>query len=64
VSDTLFPDQFNFDGDETELAHCRSCWEPMYCIYGSYLRDFCYACGCASGIPEDSRVFPFDLFVV
>lgn len=30
--------------DAKALAHCRYCFEPMYCIYDSALRDLCYQC--------------------
>jgi hypothetical protein len=26
------------------LAHCRMCYEPMYCIYDQKIRDFCHEC--------------------
>ncbi len=34
----------SLDVDPKTLAHCRLCSEPMYCIYDSALRDYCYAC--------------------
>jgi hypothetical protein len=30
--------------DPRILAHCRLCFEPMYCIYDSALRDYCHEC--------------------
>ncbi len=30
--------------DPRHLAHCRYCYQPMYCIYDQTLRDFCYEC--------------------
>ena len=27
-----------------ELAHCKGCCEPMYCIYSQALRDYCHDC--------------------
>lgn len=28
------------------LAHCRLCYDPMYCIYDTALRPYCWECEC------------------
>jgi len=30
--------------DTRKLAHCRMCYEPMYCIYDQSIRDYCHDC--------------------
>lgn len=30
--------------DTRKLAHCRMCYEPMYCIYDQSIRDYCHEC--------------------
>ncbi len=30
--------------NKSELAHCRSCAEPMLFLYSTELRDFCHSC--------------------
>ena len=32
------------DINPAELARCRDCNRPMYCIYESGVREFCYEC--------------------
>lgn len=33
-----------FTIDPKELAHCRCCYEPMYIIKDSSVRDYCHEC--------------------
>ena len=30
--------------NKDQLAHCRNCITPLYCIYDQRLRDFCHEC--------------------
>lgn len=44
MTDFLYYDEFKFSGKLSELAHCKLCTEPMYCIYDQKLRDYCHGC--------------------
>ena len=43
--------------DTRKLAHCRMCYEPMYCIYDQSIRDYCYECSAEMAAEDTEKSF-------
>lgn len=47
-------DELEFTVDLRELAHCKMCRDPLYCIYDWTVRDYCWECTCEmQGLDEE-----------
>lgn len=61
------PTTSNYDYPSTirdQLAHCRQCLEPMYCIYDSRLRDYCHRDARRLRVDRSSNLRTIRLYIV